>query len=150
MKVNIMKKILRTALMLFSLNTIFSCAENNSEHYMNRYIDKSEREYLLEAPFIQQYNSGLKAMYLAKVEARYDMGWMSYLKSYVIETAEGNTLRSISQVEDQLRGQLNSLQNNTWSQWGWSAAKYTTAILGTIAIMKNPDLFKKPLSLFQS
>lgn len=137
-----MKKLLLSGFMLLSVTNVFVSAADNPDDYMNRYSSPEQRNYLITAPFIAEYNAGLKAMYLAKAEARYDMGWTGYLKSYFFETAEGNTLRAISQVESQIQEQLNVLKNNTWSQWGWSAAKYATVILGTVAVIKYTDILK--------
>lgn len=144
-----MKKLLLSAFMLLSVTNVFVSAGDNPDDYMNRYSSPEQRNYLISAPFIAEYNAGLKAMYLAKAEAHYDMGWTGYLKSYFFETAEGNTLRAISQVESQIQEQLNVLKNNTWKQWGWSATKYATVILATIAIVKYTDILNtaKPVEV---
>ena len=132
-----MKKLFMAGLLILSMNFLSASAEE----YMNRYISRMQREYLIAGEFITEYNQGLKAMYMAKVEANYDTCWSTYLKSFFIETPEGNTIRGIKQVEQQLRNRLAILQNNTWEQWGWACAKYSAVIALTAFIVsaaKNP------------
>jgi len=122
-----MKKLIISILLALSMNSLSASADQ----YMNRYISKQNRDYLIAGEFITEYNKGLKAMALAKFEAYYDMSTSSYLKSFFIETKESNTIKAIKETENQLLDRLSVLQNNTWEQWGWSTAKYSAVIAAT-------------------
>ena len=131
-KIRVLTFGLLSGLLILSTDSLSASAED----YMSKYITKAQRNYLIEGKFIPEYKASFKAMFMAKTEVCYDMGLAAYLASYFIETKASNTLKEINQVEQQLRKQLNILQNNTWEQWGWSAVKYSAIIVATIAIMK--------------
>lgn len=119
-------------LLAISMNALF--AVPSADEYIDKYISPEVRDYLLTGDFTDQYNLGLKAMYMAKTEAYYDMGWYNYLKSYAVETPHSNTIKNINVVEKQMIERLAILQNNTWEAWGWSVTKYSAVILATYAL----------------
>ena len=125
-----------SALLVLSMNSLSASAFPSAENYMNKYISRAQRDYLIAGNFIAQYNAGLKAMYMARVEAYYDMSLSSYLTSFFVQTDERNTINGINQAEKQILERLAILQNNTWEQWRWSAAKYSTIILATYCLTK--------------
>jgi hypothetical protein len=139
-KGNIMKKLIISGLLLFSLNSLHA---SEADRIMNRYIPYNERNELINRDYIEQrnnrLNNAIKCVYLAKMDKSYDISWCSYLKSYFIETPDNRVIFNINQVEQQLRNQLNVLHNNTWEQWGWAAARYSAVILATVVIVKTSE-----------
>lgn len=138
LKLQTTRKLLVSGLLFLSMNSLSASADQ----YMNRYISKKDRDYLIAGEFITEYNKGLKAMALAKFEAYYDMSMCSYLKSFFVETKESNTIKVIKETENQLRDRLSVLQNNTWEQWGWSAAKYSAIIAATYYLTRCSLTYK--------
>ena len=132
LKLRMTRKIIISALIFLSMSSLSASAEQ----YMNRYISQRDRTHLIAGEFIAEYNIGLKALFMAKTEALYDMSMSSYLKSFFVETTESNTIRVIKEVDSQIRERLAILQNNTWEAWGWSAAKYSAVILATYYLTK--------------
>lgn len=142
-----MKKLLISGLLVFSMNSLCATEANKIiNKYMNKnnstqYNDDKQNQELTElinSNLIEWLNNRLrtaiKAVCMAKKDKMYDINWYSYIKAYFVDTQDGRTLREISQVEKQLRNQLAILHNNTWEQWGWSAAKYSTVILATASL----------------
>jgi len=136
-----MKKLFLSGLLLFSINSLFA---NEANKIMDRYVPFHERNELINRDYIEQrnnrLNSALKGVYLAKMDKNYDVTWCSYLKSYFVDTQDSKIIREMSQVEQQLRNQLNILHNNTWEQWGWTAARYSAVVLATVIVLKESEI----------
>ena len=122
-----MKKLLLSGLLLLSMNSLSASAIDTICKYE---ISKHDLQALLHG-VDPKFDAAFKAIYLAKHSAYYDMGYIGYLKSYWIGTTEYNRIQDFNQVEKQLRDRQARLENNTWEQWGWSAAKYSAIILAT-------------------
>lgn len=152
-KGNIMKKLFLSALMLFSLPSLYATEANK---LMNKYMENNrnvaynneklnpEINDLINSDLIEQQNNrlnkALKSVYMAKTDKTYDMSWGCYLKSYFVDTQDNRVIREINQIERQLRNQLAILHHNTWEQLGWTAAKYATVILITTAVLKQGEI----------
>jgi len=136
-----MKKLLLAGLLLFSLNSLHA---SEADKVMNRYVPYNERNELINRDYIEQrntrLNNAIKGVYLAKMDKNYDISWCSYLKSYFVDTQDSRVMREMSQVEQQLRNQLNILHNNTWEQWGWTAARYSAVVLATVIVLKESEI----------
>lgn len=125
-----------SCLLALSMNSLIA---NSAESYMSKYISSATRNTLATGDFVTQYNAGLKALYLARVDAYYDMNLLSYLASFFLENEEYNIIKGINQEEQRIRERLAVLQNNTWESWGWSAIKYSTIIAATYLLTKYSD-----------
>ena len=122
-----MKKLLLSGLLLLSMNSL---SANVIDIICQYGITRNEIHNLLNG-IDPKFDAALKATYLAKQATYYDMGCIGYLKSCWIGTTEYNHIQDFIQIENKLRDRQARLENNTWEQWGWSAAKYSAIILAT-------------------